>query len=237
MKQTAGVKVIKLVIGNKNYSSWSLRAWLYMRMSNIPFEEVRLSLLRAGWKTEILKYSGAGRVPILMDDGLVVWDSLAIVEYLAEKYPNSVGWPEDASARARARSVSSEMHAGFQHLRDELPQNVRMRRPLSEAQLSESCIGEVQRIDDIWRDCRLACGAASPWLFGSFSIADVMFAPVALRFVTYSIDVSVESRHFVTGVQSLEPIKEWCDEAAREPEALDFVDALKPVSETPSSTA
>jgi len=222
-----------LIIANRNYSSWSLRAWLYLSESKLPFEEVRIPLFTRNWKEEIARYTPAGRVPVLLDDDVTVWDSLAIMEYLREQHPDAVGWPVSARARAHARSVSAEMHSGFLAIRDELPQNLRVRCTLDVDQLSVSCRAQIARIDELWTDCRQQYGTAGNWLFGDFSIADVMFAPVALRFVSYSIPVSEHSREFVEAVRGLDSVQHWIDGARAESESLTFIDDLVPAKDSP----
>ena len=209
-----------LVIGNRNYSSWSLRAWLYLRLSRIPFEEIRIPLFTDGWREDLARYTPAGRVPVLLDDQLAVWDSLAIFEYVRERHPDAVGWPTAIAARAFARSIVAEMHSGFMTIRDELPQNIRARNPREQSQLSGLCRSEVQRINEIWNTCRRKYSDDGPWLFGPLSIADVMYAPVALRFVTYSIPVPGPADEYIRGIQELEPIKEWVTLSEAESESL-----------------
>ncbi len=219
--------MLKLIIGNKNYSSWSLRAWLCLRESRIPFEEIRIPLFSGTtWRDELAKYTPAGRVPVLVDGDLSVWDSLAICEYVRERETGAVGWPVDLRARTHARSVVAEMHSGFFGVRNELPQNLRARRPLALAELSEACRNEIRRIDELWTDARQCYGDSGPWLFGQFSIADVMYAPVALRFVTYSIPLSCEAQKFVDRVQELDSVREWSRDSAKESESLRFIDEL-----------
>jgi glutathione S-transferase len=215
-----------LVIGNRNYSSWSLRAWLYLRLSRIPFEEIRIPLFTDGWQEHLARYTPAGRVPVLLDDQLAVWDSLAIFEYVRERRPDAVGWPTAIAARAFARSIVAEMHSGFMSIRDELPQNIRARNPLEQSQLSGLCRSEIQRVNEIWKTCRREYSDDGPWLFGSLSIADVMYAPVALRFVTYSIPVAGPADEYIRGIQELEPIKEWATLSEAESESLEFIDML-----------
>lgn len=215
-----------LVIGNRNYSSWSLRAWLYLRVSGIPFDEIRIPLFTDRWREDIARYSPAGRVPVLLDDELAVWDSLAIVEYIRERHADAVGWPVASAVRAIARSIVAEMHSGFLAVRDELPQNIRAHNPRDLSDLSDQCGLEIQRINDIWTTCRRKYRREGPWLFGSLSIADIMFAPVALRFVTYSIPVPGPAEEYVRGIQDLEPIKEWMTLSEAEPESLTFIDTL-----------
>jgi glutathione S-transferase len=226
--------MLELIIGNKNYSSWSLRAWLYLRESGVPFEEIRIPLFSGtSWRERLAKYTPAGRVPVLVDGDLSVWDSLAICEYVREKEAGAVGWPVDVRARAHARSVVAEMHSGFLGIRSELPQNIRARRPLELSQLSEGCRNEVRRIDQLWSEARESYRGGGPWLFGQFSIADVMYAPVALRFVTYSIPLSSEARQFVDRVEDLDSIREWSRESARERESIGFIDDLASPSSQP----
>ena len=215
-----------LVIGNRNYSSWSLRAWLYLRVSGISFDEIRIPLFTDGWREDIARYSPAGRVPVLLDDKLAVWDSLAIVEYIRERHADAVSWPVAPAVRAFARSIVAEMHSGFMAVRDELPQNIRARNPCEVSAFSDACILEIQRINEIWTTCRREYRGDGPWLFGPLSIADIMFAPVALRFVTYSIPVPDPADEYVRGIQDLEPIKEWLTLSEAEPESLTFIDTL-----------
>ena len=226
--------MLRLVIGNKNYSSWSLRAWLYLRESHIDFEEIRIPLFSdSDWRGEIRQFSPAGRVPVLLDGDIAIWDSLAIFEYLRERYTSAVGWPEDPVARARAWSITAEMHSGFIALRDELPQNLRARRPRDLADLSDTCQAQVHRVQEIWQTARSAFGRDGSWLFGEFSTADVMFAPVALRFVTYDIPVTSEAQWFVERVQALPAVRDWIAAAEREDERLPFIDQLLPASDAP----
>jgi glutathione S-transferase len=223
----------RLVIANRNYSSWSLRAWLFLTESNIPFEEIRVPLFTGDWQREIAKYSPAGRVPVLLDDELAVWDTMAIMAHVREKNPLAVGWPRSAVARAQARSISAEMHSGFIAVRDELPQNLRARNRIDRSQLSDACKQQIERIDGIWAECRSKYGDAGDWLYGDFTIADVMYAPVALRFVTYSIPVSEHARQFVDAVQRLESVQQWIEAARAETESLSFIDELTPAASSP----
>ncbi|MEJ2132184.1 MAG: glutathione S-transferase family protein [Gammaproteobacteria bacterium] len=215
---------LTLVIGNRNYSSWSLRAWLYLRESHLEFEEVFIPLHVGEWRKEIAKYSPAGRVPVLIDDDITVWDTMAIMAYLLERQPDAVGWPTDRAERALARSISAEMHSGFLALRDELPQNIRIRRS---APQSELCRAQIHRVQTIWNDCRERFGHRGPWLFGTFGIADVMFVPVALRFVTYGIPVEGRAQEFVDAVLESPSVQEWIGAAHAEGLPLDFVDELR----------
>jgi glutathione S-transferase len=178
----------RLVIGNKNTSSWSLRPWLAMRRAGIAFSEVNINLRDADAKAQILAHSPAGHVPALLVDASVIWDSLAILEFLAETHPEAALWPEGAAARARARSVSAEMHAGFRPLRLHCPMELLARTPM--ATLPDEVAANVRRIVSLWRDCRSNFGAGGPFLFGDFSTADAMFAPVASRLRTYVPDLT-----------------------------------------------
>ena len=212
-----------LVIGNRNYSSWSLRAWLYLRESDLDFEERFISLHIGNWREEVAKYSPAARVPVLIDDDITVWDTMAIMAHLLDRHPEAVGWPADLTERALARSISAEMHSGFQALRTELPQNIRMRRS---APVSDVCRTQIDRVQTIWRECRERFSSRGPWLFGDFGIADVMFVPVALRFVSYGIPIEDRAAEFVDATLALRSVQEWISAAQDEGLALDFVDEL-----------
>jgi glutathione S-transferase len=176
-----------LVIGDKNYSSWSLRPWLALKYFGIPFVEERIRLRQPESKAAILKHSPSGKVPALQAHGLVVCDSLAILEFLAERHPELGLWPRDTMARALARSVSAEMHSGFATLRNEMPMDLLGRLPAPP--IGEELKNDITRITAIWRQSRARFGADGPFLFGAFSNADAMFAPVATRFRTYGIDL------------------------------------------------
>jgi glutathione S-transferase len=227
---------VRLVIGNKNYSSWSLRAWLHLRESGVAFEEIRVSLYDPEFAAIIGRYSPAGRVPVLIDDdGVTVWDSLAIVEHVRERVPGAVAWPAAGPARARARSIAAEMHSGFPALREELPFNVRARAPVALDRLSDGARRQVERVLQIWGECRRQHAGDGAWLFGPMSIADVMYAPVALRFVSYDIPMAAEARSFVDAVTGLASIQEWAAEARRERETVDIIDQRWPAASTPLS--
>jgi glutathione S-transferase len=197
-----------LVIGNKNYSSWSLRPWIAMRALGIEFQEKYIPLYGPGAKEGILLESPAGKVPILIDGGVRVWDSLAILEYLAEKHPRV--WPSGREARAVARSISAEMHSGFPNLRNHMSMNVRKRYPGKGR--TPDVLSEVKRINAIWSE------AKGPFLFGEFSGADAMYAPVVLRFRTY--DVAVDNRAYYDAMLALPAMKEWIAAAERERESI-----------------
>lgn len=197
---------LKLVIGNKNYSSWSMRPWLALRASHIPFEETIIPLYTGtADKQRILDVSPAGKVPILVDGDVTVWDSLAIVEYLAEKFPDKKLWPDDRAARARARAISAEMHSGFAALRNECGMN--LHRPVGPVPLSEEARGDIARIQEIWTECLRRHGG--PFLFGAFGAADAMYAPVVHRFRTYAVEMGNEARRYMDAMQALPAFQEW----------------------------
>jgi glutathione S-transferase len=203
---------LHLVIGNKNYSSWSFRPWLAMKVAGIAFAETVVSLEAPDFKARVTKVSGAGRVPVLIDGEVRVWESLAILEYLAEKFPAL--WPEDPGARAHARAVASEMHAGFLPLRRHLPMN--MWRPVRERALEAGAAADAARIDAIWNECRERFGAGGPFLYGGFGAADAMYAPVVSRFHTYAVPVSAAAQAYMVAVMALPAWSEWRDAARRE---------------------
>jgi glutathione S-transferase len=206
---------LTLVIGNKNYSSWSLRPWLMLKGAGLAFEEVNIPLYTdAVDKQRILDRAPSGKVPILIDDGVTIWDSLAIIEYLGERFAQAGVWPADRAARALARSISAEMHSSFMALRGECGMNIH--RPVRAKALSADAKADVARIDEIWSDCRKRFGGEGPFLFGRFSGADAMFAPVVHRFVTYAIDVSPEARAYIAAVRAFGPFKEWTEAALKE---------------------
>lgn len=205
---------LRLVIGNKNYSSWSFRPWIAMKVAGIPFEETLISLDAPDFKVRVTALSGAGRVPVLIDGPTAVWELLAILEYLAEKFPAAALWPNHPSARAHARAICSEMHAGFQPLRRQLPMNVR--RPVIQHPLDPDAATDVARIDAIWSECRARFGAAGPFLYGAFCAADAMYAPVIWRFHTYAVKVSETARAYMRALMALPAWSEWRDAARRE---------------------
>ena len=176
-------KRYRLVIGNKNWSSWSLRPWLAMQRMGLPFEEVNVRLRRPESKAEILKYSPSGFVPVLLDGDLAVWDSLAILEYLADQHPDKHLWPREKEARALARCTSAEIHAGFGALRSACSMELLARSPLEP--VPDDVANDIRRIVALWKDCRARFGQDGPFLFGAFSATDAMYAPVASRFRTY----------------------------------------------------
>lgn len=205
-----------LVIGNKNYSSWSLRPWLMMKVAGIPFQEVRIALYTPAAKQEILRYSPSGKVPCLVDGSVRVWDSLAIGEYLAEAH--TVLWPEAPSARALARSISAEMHSGFANLRQHMSMNCRKRHP-GKGRTPE-VLEEIRRIVAIWSECRARFAEGGEFLFGRFSIADAMYAPVVLRFRTYEVELPPACRAYADVMLALPAMQEWLAAAEQEVEAI-----------------
>jgi glutathione S-transferase len=206
--------MLQLIIGNKNYSSWSFRPWFAMKVAGIEFAETLISLEAADFKSRLVAMSGAGKVPVLLDGDIRIWESLAILEYLAEKFPAAGLWPDDRAARAHARAVASEMHAGFQGLRRQLPMNVW--RPVIQRQLEADAKADVARIDAIWNECRSRFGATGPFLYGAFGAADAMYAPVVWRFRTYAVEVSATARDYMHAVTALPAWSEWRDAARRE---------------------
>ena len=210
---------LTLIIGNKNYSSWSLRPWLLLRQAGIPFDEVRIPLYAPGSTEALAAWSPSGKVPALHDGDLRVWDSLAICEYLNERFPDKQLWPADAAARAVARSVSAEMHAGFSALREHMPMNIRARRP-GQGRTPE-CLADVARILAIWTECRARFGGGGNFLFGRFCIADAMYAPVVLRFQTYGVALEGAARDYADAVLALPALREWVAAGVAETERIE----------------
>lgn len=217
---------LKLVVGNQNYSSWSLRPWLAMRMAGLEFDLIVVPLDMPGTKDRILEHSPAGRVPILHHGDLTIWESLAICEYAAELAPTAGLWPADNEARAVARAVSGEMHAGFEALRAALPMNLRADRP--GIPITPAIQADIDRITRIWRDCRRQYGAGGPFLFGGFSIADAMFAPVVTRFDTYHVPLAAAERAYADAVGALAPMRDWLAAAKAESWTIDADEVEKP---------
>lgn len=205
---------MQLVIGNKNYSSWSLRPWLGLKVAGIEFEEILLPLYEENARSKRLVYSPSGKVPLLADGTLRIWDSLAIAEYLAEKYPEKQLWPKTIEARAMARSVCAEMHGGFANLRNMLNMDIRARL---QAEITPEAQAEIDRIIAIWTECRDRFGSGGPFLFGNFSWADAFYAPVATRFVTYGIPLSGVAQAYVDTILALPAMQEWIAAAKVEP--------------------
>jgi glutathione S-transferase len=207
-------RAITLVIGNKNYSSWSLRPWLLLRQFDIAFEEIKLPLDTPEFYQRLKAYSPAGRVPVLVDEAVHVWDSLAICETVSESLLEGRGWPADRAARAQARAISAEMHSGFSALRTALPMNCRKRQPST--QLSADVAKDIARIVSIWRDARQQHAAQGDFLFGKFSIADAMYAPVVLRFVSYGIALESTAASYAETILALPALQDWLSDAETE---------------------
>ena len=199
--------MLTLVIGNKNYSSWSLRPFLVLRTFGVQFDEVRILLDTPHFQQDVVKWAPNLRVPALHDDGLVIWDSLAICEYVNEQYLDGRGWPSDVAARAQARSAAAEMHSGFMALRNECGMN--LHRPVGAIELSADARANVARIQEIWTECRERNGTLGPFLFGAFGAADAMFAPVVHRFRTYAIPVTPKAAAYMETMMALPAFAEW----------------------------
>ena len=217
---------LALVIGNKNYSSWSMRPWVLLRQAGIPFEEVRLKFDQDGHPEGIEQYSPTGQVPVLLVDGEPVWDSFAICETVVELFPEKRLWPSDARARALARSICAEMHAGFRNLRNAMPMNIRASHPGKG--MIEAVERDINRVLAVWSDCRSRFGSGGALLFGQFTVADAYYAPVVMRFVTYAVSLPPVAREYVEAVCSLSAVAEWMSAARRE---TAFVAADEPYAE------
>ncbi len=207
---------MKLIIGNKNYSSWSLRAWIAARAGGFTFEEIRIPLFIPGSRERILSHSPSGKVPCLIDHGLAVWDSLAIGEYLAEKAPQLL--PADVAARATARAVTAEMHSGFQNLRGRMTMNIR--KDYTGHGHTPEVDADIARVVAIWNDCRKRFGGAGPHLFGSFTLADAAFAPVCFRFKTYGVKPDGAAGEYLATMLANPWMKEWEAAALAETESI-----------------
>jgi glutathione S-transferase len=205
---------LTLVIGNKNYSSWSLRPWLALKAAGISFDEVVIPIYVEGSREQILKHSPSGKVPALRHGEISVWDSLAIIEYAAEVFPDAGIWPADREARAWARSICAEMHSGFVPLRKQVTMNVRRRVP--GFPVAEDVAENIARIEAIWSETRGRFGGNGPFLFGTFSAADAFYAPVVTRFETYDVQVSAGSRAYMDAVLGQADMRNWCRAAAEE---------------------
>jgi glutathione S-transferase len=208
-----------LIIGNKNYSSWSLRPWVLLKVFDVPFEEIRIPLYLPGWKEKLMIYTPACKVPVLKHNDVTSWDSLAICEYLADHYPNLDLWPKDVMSKAHARSISNEMHSGFFEIRNLLPMNCRLKTKYD--QITPELQEDIRRLVEIWRDCRTRFSSDGDFLFGPFSIADAMYAPVVLRFSSYGIDVGDIARDYMENILELDAMKKWITAAKEEKEIID----------------
>ncbi len=210
---------LKLIIGNKNYSSWSLRPWVFMQHMGIKFEEIRIPLFTATTDQQLSDYWSDSKVPVLTDGELIVWDSLAIMEYINEQYCDNKGWPSEPKLRALARSMCAEMHSSFTHLRNEMPMNCR--RDTSHIKPSTNAQADIQRIMDLWRYCK-SLTPQGEWLFGDYSIADAMFAPVALRFHGFKTTLDETAQQYVTSTINHPSIKQWVESGIAEKETINL---------------
>jgi glutathione S-transferase len=215
---------LTLVLVNKAYSSWSMRPWLVLKHFGIPFEDIVIPMNRPETRAEILKYAPSGKCPSLHDGTISMWDSLAIIEYLAETYPIFPIWPRGTEARAHARSLAAEMHSGFTALRRECPMNIR--RPRRAIKVSDEVLADVKRIDEAFVDARTRFGGAGAFLFGEFSAADAMFAPVVNRFDTYDLPVGKTTRAYMSAIKALSAWQEWERDAFAEPWRIEHYEAI-----------
>jgi glutathione S-transferase len=207
-----------LIIGNKNYSSWSLRPWLALKVAGIAFNEELVPLFGDGWTTRKAELP-SGTVPVLEHDGVVIWETLAILEYAAETWPNAHLWPQDKAARALARAAANEMHAGFGKLRSHMPMNIRGHYP--GRGLHPGVAENIKRIETLWSACRAKFNDGGDFLFGEFCIADAMFAPVVSRFTTYAVKLNPVCQAYGDAVQALPAMQEWSAAARAEPWTID----------------
>lgn len=209
-------RAMKLVIGAKNYSSWSMRPWLLLSHFQLDFEEVIIKLFTPGYKVELSKYSPTLRVPVLLDRSKVIWDSLAICEYVSEQYLDGQGLPRDGLQRAICRAYCSEMHSGFMAIRNSLPMNCRAKRLIT---LNKNVLVEVSRVDQLWCDALAESGG--PYLFGQFSLADCMFAPIVMRFSTYQVVVSEQGQDYMNAILSNPAVQAWVAAAQADSQRID----------------
>ena len=220
--ESATVSDLHLYIGNKNYSSWSLRAWLALKQTGAAFEETVIPLYRDDSTVMLAQYSPSGRVPVLQHGDRTVWESLAIGEYLAEQFRDAGLWPHEPYARAVARAVSNEMHAGFAALRMHLPMDMRARRRQHAA--DQAVTKDIRRIVDLWSDCRRRFGKGAPFLFGAYSLADAMYAPVVSRFITYGIAVEGLAAEYLDAAWNWPALQAWVHAARVEPWTIELFD-------------
>jgi len=216
------VSQFTLIMGNKNYSSWSMRPWLVMKHIGLAFDEVVIPLYEGDYRNALLSYSPSGKVPVLKHGGYTIWDSLAICEYLSDIFPDCRLWPDDLHARAYARSISAEMHSGFQSLRQNIPMNCRLSRPGYGR--TPDVDRDIERIVDIWTECRNQFVSRGDFLFGAFSIADAMYAPVVTRFITYGVTLDGVAQDYANTIMNLASMKEWYDSARKEPYSIPAFD-------------
>jgi glutathione S-transferase len=219
-----GMSALTIVIGNKNYSSWSLRGWLALACSGLPFDEIVIPLDRPETRAAILAHSPTAKLPLLRHGEVSVWESLAVGEYVAEMAPAAQLWPADRAARAHARAIAAEMHAGFISLRVECPMNVRASKPGRPR--SPEAQADIDRVTALWRDCRGRFGQGGDLLFGHFTIADAMYAPVVSRFATYGMELDPVSEAYKDALLGLPEMRRWAADAAAEPWAIERYDAV-----------
>mgnify|MGYP001800598607 CR=1 FL=1 len=206
---------MKLAIGNKLYSSWSLRAWILLKAFEIPFEETVIAMYKSDTKERMLAFGPTGKVPVIEDDGITVWESLAIMEYVADAFPDKAIWPKDKAARSHARSAASEMHASFMALRSSCPMNLTKR--FKPKDRGEGVTEDIARLNDLWSEARERFGSEGPFLYGAFSAADAMFAPVVTRLDTYQLDVTPLMRSYMDAVLAYPAFLAWKEDAFQEP--------------------
>ncbi|NOT71556.1 MAG: glutathione S-transferase family protein [Hyphomicrobium sp.] len=222
--------MLKLVIANKLYSSWSMRPWLVLQSFGIPFAEIIIPLRQADSRARVLEYSPSGKVPALIDGGETIWESLAIIETLAERFPQHAIWPKDEAARAHARAISNEMHGGFQTLRQACPMNLGAR--YAAPAMTDPLKANIDRIETIWSEAQSKFGRGGPYLYGAFSAADAMYAPVVTRLDTYSLPVSAQARRYMDAVLAHPDVIAWRDAALKETWTIADYDAGHTVIET-----
>ena len=217
-------QIYHLIIGNKNYSSWSLRPWLLLKVKGLEFKETKISLYTEGSKAELLKFSATGKVPVFEHAGNIVWDSLAICEYIADVFPNANCWPENLEERSLARSISNEMHSGFLSIRNTLHMNCRLAIVLDK--ISAEVQSDIDRICEIWRLCRGKYSTSGEFLFGDFTIADAMYAPIVLRFQSYGIKVGNIEREYMDKILSIPALKNWVSAGISETELIEECEVI-----------
>jgi glutathione S-transferase len=228
---------ISLVIANKNYSSWSMRPWVLLKALDIPFDEIMLKFHSADWSRELPRVSPSGMVPVLWDgeisqpNSICVWESTAIYEYIAERFPNKQVWPEDIAARAHARAVVAEMHAGFRALRSSMPMNIRANH--AGLGMTNDVAKNIARIESIWREARQRFAGDQPFLYGAFSAADAMYAPVVMRFATYAPTLAADTLAYCEAVRNHPAVAAWISAALTESE---FVEEDEPYATPPQKT-
>lgn len=208
-----------LIIGNKNYSSWSLRPWIFLKQMGVAFAEKRIALFTDTTDEALAPYGSDSKVPVLVDGELIIWDSLAILEYVSETYLDGQGWPLDRAARATARSMSAEMHSSFIHVRSEMPMNCR--KQFNSLSLSAEAQREVERIQSLWNASRAQFADQGPWLFGDYSIADAMYAPIVMRFHGYSVSVDETVAAYMQHVIQQPALQAWIEAGRQEVEVID----------------